>query len=117
MDDGCELLCLDLPRAEELRAALLSAAAVEASAVRARALADPTRVAVAAVLREGGELCVCDVGWILGRSQGLTSHHLRALRDAGLARSRREGKMVMYSLTEEGAALVDAVVGVSAVRA
>lgn len=116
MDDRCELLCLDLPRAEELRTELLSPAAAETSATRARALADATRLTVAAVLREGGELCVCDVGWILGRSQGLTSHHLRALRDAGLAQSRREGKMVMYSLTEEGAALVDAVLGATAVR-
>ena len=114
--DDCELLCLDLPRAEELRTELFSPAAAERAATRARALADATRVAVAAVLHEGGELCVCDVGWILGRSQGLTSHHLRALRDAGLAQSRRAGKMVMYSLTEEGAALVDAVVDGAAVR-
>jgi DNA-binding transcriptional ArsR family regulator len=36
------------------------------------------------------------------------SHHLRTLRSAGLARSRREGKMVMYSLTERGQSLLDA---------
>lgn len=117
VDDRCDLLCLDLPRAEELRAKLMRGEATEHAAACARALADPTRVAVASVLRQGGELCVCDVSWILGRSQGLTSHHLRALRNAGLAQSRRDGKMVMYSLTEDGAALVDAVVGVSEVRA
>ena len=117
MDDRCDLLCLDLPRAEEIRREVLSPAAAETASVRARALADATRLAVAAVLREGGELCVCDVAWIVGRSQGLVSHHLRALRDAGLARSRRDGKMVIYSLTEGGAALVAAVVAATEVHA
>jgi len=30
------------------------------------------------------------------------SHHVRQLRAAGLVRSRREGKMVLYELTEAG---------------
>jgi DNA-binding transcriptional ArsR family regulator len=108
-DDRCELLCLDLPRAEELRRRRLSLAEAEDAAARARALADPTRLALAVALREGGEFCVCDLSWIGDRPQNLVSHHLRALREAGLARSRREGRMVMYELTAEGAVLVDAV--------
>ena len=39
-----------------------------------------------------------------------TRRHVRVLRDAGLVRSRRDGKMVMYALTETGRALVGAVV-------
>ncbi len=70
-----------------------------------RALADPTRLTLALALREGGELCVCDLAWILERAQNLVSHHLRALRAEGLVESRREGKMVLYSLTERGRAL------------
>jgi ArsR family transcriptional regulator, lead/cadmium/zinc/bismuth-responsive transcriptional repressor len=107
--DRCELLCLDLPRAEELRRRRLSLAAAEEAAARARALADPTRLALAVALRDGGELCVCDLSWISERPQNLVSHHLRALRETGLARARRDGKMVMYELTGEGAGLVDAV--------
>jgi DNA-binding transcriptional ArsR family regulator len=38
------------------------------------------------------------------------SHHVRTLRAAGLVRSRREGKMVMYALTDAGRALVASVV-------
>jgi DNA-binding transcriptional ArsR family regulator len=34
---------------------------------------------------------------------------VRLLRAAGLVRSRRDGKMVMYALTEAGCSLVDAV--------
>jgi ArsR family transcriptional regulator, lead/cadmium/zinc/bismuth-responsive transcriptional repressor len=114
--DRCDVLCLDLPRAEELRKHRLPPAAAGAAAARARALADPTRLTLATALADGVELCVCDLAWISERSQNLVSHHLRALRQAGLARSRREGKLVMYSLTGEGAALVAATVDAEAVR-
>jgi DNA-binding transcriptional ArsR family regulator len=107
--DRCELLCLDLEVAERLRKHRFSIEQSERAAARARALADPTRLMLAAALNEADELCVCDLAWIAERSQNLVSHHLRALRAAGLVRSRREGKMVMYALTSEGAALVEAV--------
>ena len=59
-DERCDLLCLDLPRAGQIRAALDPAVARE-TAGRARALSDPTRSAITLALREGGELCVCDL--------------------------------------------------------
>lgn len=105
-DDRCDVLCLDLPKAEELRRQQLPAAVVEAAASRARALADPTRLSLAASLRDGGELCVCDLAWISGRPQNLVSHHLRALKQEGLAASRRDGKVVFYALTDSGAELL-----------
>ncbi len=104
--DRCDLLCLDLPRAEEIRQ-LLDLEELQAAAAAARALADPTRLAVAAALRAGGELCVCDLAWIAGRAENLVGHHLRTLRSAGLAGSRREGKVVFYSLTAVGRERVD----------
>jgi ArsR family transcriptional regulator, lead/cadmium/zinc/bismuth-responsive transcriptional repressor len=106
-DDRCDLLCLDLPRAEELRHQRLEPAVAERIAARMRTLADPTRLVLAAALREAGELCGCDLAWISERPQNLVSHHLRALKGEGLARSRREGKMVFYSLTEDGTRLFD----------
>lgn len=94
------------------------------AAERAKALSDPTRLTLAAALREardvvesgeagegGGELCVCDLAWISARSQNLVSHHLKTLRSHGLVRSRRDGKLVMYGLTEEGSSLLAAVLG------
>jgi DNA-binding transcriptional ArsR family regulator len=107
--DRCDLLCLDLPKAEELRARRLDSEQAAAAAARARALADPTRLTLAAALAETDELCVCDLSWISERAENLVSHHLRVLRSAGVAASRREGKMVLYSLTAHGRALLDAV--------
>ena len=108
-DDRCDVLCLDLPTAERLRQERIDRIAAAEGAGRAHALADPTRVTLAAALSEVEELCVCDLAWITERSQGLVSHHVRTLRSHGLARSRRDGKMVMYSLTEEGRALLASV--------
>lgn len=111
MDDRCDLLCLDLPRAEELRRAAPARAELDEAAERAKALADPTRLGLAIALARGGELCVCDLSWVVERSDKLVSHHVRSLRAAGLVRSRREGKMVMYALTDAGAAVLAAVLG------
>lgn len=106
-DDRCDLLCLDLPRAEAIRARL-SPTVAESAAASARALSDFTRMLIALALREGEELCVCDLSWIVGRAENLVGHHLRALRTAGLAESRRDGKIVFYSLTDQGRELLDA---------
>jgi DNA-binding transcriptional ArsR family regulator len=108
-DDRCDLLCLDLPKAVALRAEALTDAVAVPAAARAKALGDPTRVALASVLARTDELCVCDLAWISGRAENLVSHHLRALRAAGLAASRRDGKMVLYALTAAGRDLLAAV--------
>ena len=112
-NDRCDLLCLDAPLAEGIRKKLLDGETAYGAAERAKALSDPTRLTLAAALREGGELCVCDLAWISERSQGLVSHHLRTLRSHGLVRSRRDGKLVMYELTPTGLSLLSAVLGES----
>jgi ArsR family transcriptional regulator, lead/cadmium/zinc/bismuth-responsive transcriptional repressor len=115
-EDGCELLCLDLQVAERLRKKRLAPEQADLAAGKARALSDPTRLTLAAALLEASELCVCDLAWIAERSQTLVSHHVRALRNQGIVRSRREGKMVMYSLTEEGRKLLASVLPAPARR-
>ena len=108
-DDRCELLCLDLPKAERLRASRPSEPEARALAADFRALGDPTRLTVALALRDGSELCVCDLAWIVERAENLVSHHARALGAAGLADYRRDGKMALYSLTERGRSLLDTI--------
>jgi DNA-binding transcriptional ArsR family regulator len=108
-DDRCDLLCLDLPKAEALRSTRLAEGVARSLADRAKALADPTRLTIAAALADTDELCVCDIAWVCERQENLVSHHLRTLRAAGVVASRRDGKMVMYSMTDAGRALLSAV--------
>lgn len=105
-EDQCDVLCLELDKAESLRTRRLSSGAAAGVAGQVKAFADPTRLMLAAALAEGGELCVCDLAWVAERAENLVSHHLRRLRSDGLVASRRDGKMVMYSLTARGRELL-----------
>ena len=64
------------------------------------ALADQQRLKILLALKEGGELCVCDVAHVLGASVSVASHHLRKLRDLGILDDRSDGKMTYYSVRE-----------------
>lgn len=112
--DRCDLLCLDLEKAEALRLDRLDADHAQLAATEAKGFADPTRLALAAALASGGELCVCDLSWIAEKPENLVSHHLRALRNAELVETRREHKIVFYSLNPRGRALLDGLLNASA---
>jgi DNA-binding transcriptional ArsR family regulator len=107
--DHCDLLCLDFAKAERLRVERLDGELADRLASHAKALSDPTRLTIAAALAATDELCVCDLAWVTRRAENLVSHHARTLRSLGLAGSRRDGKMVLYRLTDTGRALLDAV--------
>jgi DNA-binding transcriptional ArsR family regulator len=116
-DDRCDLLCLDLDKAEALRHSRLDPIRAARAAGEATALADPTRLTLAWALAETDEACVCDLAWVMERAENLISHHLKTLRRAELVTNRREGKMVLYSLTARGRELVElAVTGVATGR-
>ncbi len=61
---------------------------------------DSTRIRILSAV-DGDELCVCDIAALLGMSKSAISHQLRLLRQAGLVRGRRDGKIVFYSLADE----------------
>lgn len=115
-DDRCQLLCLDLELAERVRERRLGDEEARAGAARAASLGDPTRLVIASALDEAGEMCVCDLAWVAERTDNLVSHHLRRLRTDGLVRSRRDGKMVLYELTDQGQRLLNAVLKEPAVK-
>jgi ArsR family transcriptional regulator, lead/cadmium/zinc/bismuth-responsive transcriptional repressor len=66
-----------------------------------KALADETRLKIAYALTIESSLCVCDVAAIIQSSNATASHHLRYLKQNGLAKSVRKGKLVFYSLQDE----------------
>lgn len=61
---------------------------------------DPTRVRILWALDES-EMCVCDIANLLNMTQSAISHQLRILKRAALVKSRRDGKVVYYSLDDE----------------
>jgi DNA-binding transcriptional ArsR family regulator len=96
--DVCEIICHDEEKV--LRLHPLSTK-VDGLAPMFKALGDETRLRIAYVLTLEDELCVCDVAAILGTTVATASHHLRFLKNLGLTKSRKEGKLVYYSLDDD----------------
>ena len=65
-------------------------------AVTFKMLADPVRLALMCAL-EKGEKSVTDLCQLLKVAQPTCSHHLGILRMAGMVKTRRAGKSVIYS--------------------
>ncbi|ECP5634686.1 As(III)-sensing metalloregulatory transcriptional repressor ArsR, partial [Salmonella enterica] len=64
-----------------------------------KTLSDETRLGIVLLLREMGELCVCDLCTALEQSQPKISRHLAMLRESGLLLDRKQGKWVHYRLS------------------
>jgi ArsR family transcriptional regulator, arsenate/arsenite/antimonite-responsive transcriptional repressor len=99
---------------------------LERLALAAKALADPARLRMLALMVQGRSccglpdsaargvpgrddprgICVCELQSEVGLGQSTTSYHLRVLRDAGLVREEPRGKWTFYELDREAAAAV-----------
>ncbi|WP_400164515.1 ArsR/SmtB family transcription factor [Brevibacillus sp. TJ4] len=97
-EDICEIQCFDEEKVQRLRPHVSES---EGVAKIFKALADDTRAKIIYILSLEDELCVCDIAAVIGSSIANTSHHLRLLRNMGLAKYRKEGKLVYYSLDDE----------------
>lgn len=62
-------------------------------------LSDETRLGIVLLLKEMGELCVCDLCSALDQSQPKISRHLAMLREHGILLDRKQGKWVHYRLS------------------
>lgn len=97
-NDTCETFCYEEEKVNRLKGQVEEVNGVE---LLFKALADSTRIKIAYALTLEEELCVCDVANIIGSTTATASHHLRLLRNMGLAKYRKEGKLVFYSLADE----------------
>ncbi|MDU4018381.1 metalloregulator ArsR/SmtB family transcription factor [Finegoldia magna] len=61
---------------------------------------DQTRVKILMAL-ESGEMCVCDIAAVMDMSQSAISHQLRVLKQSNIVKTRREGKVVYYSISDD----------------
>jgi DNA-binding transcriptional ArsR family regulator len=67
---------------------------------RAQALADPTRLVILRLIRNIG-MTNTDMAAYLGLARPTVSIHARILREAGLIRSRQEGRLVKHEIVPE----------------
>ncbi|WP_139787291.1 ArsR/SmtB family transcription factor [Cohnella massiliensis] len=100
MKDSCEIYCYDEPKVRKVQHAL-QRQDIPGMVRIFKVLADETRMKIAFALCMEDELCVCDVAHIIGSTLATASHHLRMLRQLGLAKFRKEGKLVFYSLEDD----------------
>ena len=86
-------------------------AAAEELARLFKAVADPARLQLLALIRssESGQLCACELTGLLGLSQPTVSHHLKVLTEAGLLRREQRGTWAWFSLVPEHLAELAAV--------
>jgi ArsR family transcriptional regulator len=102
------------------RAADIPNERIEVLVALGRALSDPIRVRMLAMMAEGrsccdlpelgvpvGELddgiCVCEFEDVFGMGQSKVSYHVRKLKEAGLVREEKRGRWSFYSLDREAA--------------
>ncbi len=69
----------------------------------ARALGNPARLRIAAMLRTG-ELCVCQITEVLELAPSTVSAHLRELRQAGITTERKVSRWVYVRLADDPSA-------------
>lgn len=81
--------------------ATITRADAEQLARKLKALADPTRVLLLALIleREGARGSVTELADALGLSQPTVSHHLRIMTDEGLVQREQDGRLAWYSIT------------------
>lgn len=98
--DVCEVTYVDEEKLNRVKQQLSQQNPLEVAKIF-KVLADETRIKIAYALAVEEELCVCDVANIINASTATASHHLRLLKNLGLAKVRKEGKFVYYSLIDE----------------
>ena len=98
--DECAVRSVDAQKVAAAQARSLPFDDVERITELFRLIGEPTRVRLLYALVEAGEMCVCDLAAVVDAPETSVSHALRLLRMAGIVRTRRDGRMIYYSLTD-----------------
>lgn len=92
----CETKC----STEDLINNLPSNKYLETNADLLKSLADPTRLKIVFLLKNG-ELCACQILDALDKSQSTVSHHLNMMKKEGVLSTRKQGTWIYYKLANE----------------
>ncbi|MBM2852885.1 MAG: ArsR family transcriptional regulator [Candidatus Nitrosotenuis sp.] len=66
-----------------------------------KCICEETRFSILEILQKNDEMSVNDLVTKLKKDQPLVSHHLRALKECGIVKTRENGKMTMYSIANK----------------
>lgn len=96
-----------------LAASRLDEPAAERLAVMFKALGDPIRLRLAAMIASAPEVCVCELTPAFEVSAPTISHHLKVLREAALVDSERRGTWVYYRIRPDALAELGAMLSIA----
>jgi ArsR family transcriptional regulator, lead/cadmium/zinc/bismuth-responsive transcriptional repressor len=99
-NDDCAVRSVDAAKVAAAKARALPIDEIDRITELFRLIGEPTRARLLYALVEAGEMCVCDLAAVVEAPETSVSHALRLLRMANIVRSRREGRMIFYSLTD-----------------
>ncbi len=85
---------------QKVREQLASTNEIDKMAEFFKMFADTSRLKIILSLLNN-ELCVCDLASVVQMNQSAVSHQLRVLKLLRLVKSRRDGKVIYYSLDDE----------------
>ena len=97
--ERCGFLCVHEHTVEQVLGEMPSDETLYDLAELFKIFGDATRIRILLVLFQS-EVCVYDLAKLLNMTQSAISHQLRLLKQARLVKSRREGKIVFYSLAD-----------------
>ncbi|MEW6043013.1 MAG: metalloregulator ArsR/SmtB family transcription factor [Thermoproteota archaeon] len=66
-----------------------------------KCICEETRFSILELLQKNGEMSVNDLVSKLKKDQPLVSHHLRALKECNIVKTKENGKMTMYSIANK----------------
>ena len=98
--DTCDIKCIHADKVEKAERNLPGPEDIRQVAEIFKSLSDPSRLKIVMALRDQ-ELCVCDIAAVCRQSDSAVSHQLRLLRSLNVVKTRRDGKIVYYSLDDD----------------
>lgn len=98
--DGCMVRVIHLDRVQKAKANSVPDKDLDRLALTYKILGDPNRLKILIALKNA-EMCVCDLAAFTCVSESAVSHQLRRMKDLSLVKSRRDGQIIYYTLTDE----------------
>ena len=98
--DGCMVRVIHLDRVQKAKTNSVPDTDLDRLALTYKILGDPNRLKILIALKNA-EMCVCDLAAFTCVSESAVSHQLRRMKDLSLVKSRRDGQVIYYTLTDE----------------